>query len=157
SPSRRDSLFEKGPGAYVILQNPDLTGKDGSIIRSLHLVFILHARLDDLDWKKLQGSKSGSEGGSDLRVETEEVSHRDIEARGGTLSKADAVCPSEWSSHSIVTMYKRLHVETTDRGFATRSAGSVVIASRTDPRFSSKGPAQNVWWPFSFDVQGKRT
>ena len=51
----------------------------------------------------------------------------------------------EWYSHATGDLLDRIHVESTDHVRGTKSAGSWVFASRTDPRFDEDKQYPNQW------------
>jgi hypothetical protein len=138
-----DELLRNSVTAPVVVRLRDEKAADGTLIRIADVGFAVHATLDEIDPARLTGRGDDSkpvEAGN-MRFTNRFLGDDEL-ARCG-IRKADPKL--EWYSHSKADLLDRIRVETTSRGRGTRSEGSWIIASRTDPRFDRDADAPNRW------------
>jgi hypothetical protein len=117
----------------------------GSIIRVVDLWFVVYGDLAQVD-PALEAARSDNKSVevANLRFET-----RLLDAQALRPSKVDppAHLPGadEWFAHIHGRLLDRIEFGVTNRVVASRSAESMVIASRTDPSFGTDGPLGNEW------------
>lgn len=135
-----DDLLRDSVTAPFVLKLRDDTA-DGVTTRSGDLYFALHVGLDAIDPARLDASAdSGPVEAGNMRFETKLL-------RATDLPGLPAPVPGEWYAHSTGRLLDRIAVESTDHATATRSAESLIVASRTDPRFDRHEKYPNRWAP----------
>lgn len=116
---------------------------EGATLRAGDLVFVL--RGVDLDairpGESLRDARPGPVEAANMRFEARVLTPDDLKA---TAAPAPA-SPDEWITHATGRLLDRIVVEVTDRVVASRTADSVVFASRTDPRFGPEARFPNRW------------
>lgn len=115
---------------------------DGATLRSGDLVFVL--RGIDLDAIKLDEAfhraRVGEVSAGNMRFEVRVLSPDDFKDAPPALSSGH-----EWLIHSTGRLLDRIAVESTDRVVASTSADSLLLASRTDPKFGPRTLCPNRW------------
>ena len=135
----RDSIT-----APFILKTRDVKAGD-AIARVADLWFVVHARLEDVDPEKALGqAKDQAVEVGNMRFETRILSEAD------RLGRKIRPLPllegrQEWYTRQVGRLLGRIKVEATDRAVATRSADSLVIASKTDHAFDADARFANRW------------
>ena len=150
SKRRADDLLRNSVTAPFLLKLRDLPAEGGATLRAIDLWFVVHADLDAIDpgavGPGVQGSKPVSAG--NMTFTGGEVAPDDLKARGiepPVESEPGRAFPAEGYAHATADLLGRIEVEATSHVFATATAESIVIASRTDPAFDGPGPAPNFW------------
>jgi hypothetical protein len=141
--SRRaaDEMLADSPSAPHRLKLRDIKA-EGATIRSGDLVFLLRGvDLDaiDVDDSFRQAKAHPVEAGN-MRFEARVLTAQELKAAG-----AEAPEGREWFVHSSGRLLDRIAVESTDRVVASKTADSLVFASRTDPRFGPDATFPNRW------------
>jgi hypothetical protein len=143
SDSAVQELLRNSVTAPQILRVRDVKAADGTSIRVADLWFAVHARLDEIDPAQLGGR--GDDGkpveAGNMRFSGKRLSDDELKQRG--IAREDPKL--EWYSHATGDLLDRIHVESTDHVRGTKSAGSWVFASRTDPRFDDDPQFPNTW------------
>jgi hypothetical protein len=141
----RDSV-----SAPFIFKVHDIAAGDKGIARVADLFFIVRASLDQVD--PSNADTSALEGktveAGNMRFTGARIDPKELAALGIHPAHADSG-KTEWYIHMIGRMLDRIHVEVTDRIVATKSKGSWLIASRTDPRFDAGKAFANRWHAIS--------
>lgn len=135
-----DDLLRDSVTAPFVLKLKD-TAADGATIRSGELYFVLHIPLDAVDPTKLNPSAdAGPVEAANMRFESRILGPDDLKARG-----LGEVAPGEWYVHSQSRLLDRIAAESTDHATSSRSAESLIVASRADPKFDDDAPLANRW------------
>jgi hypothetical protein len=133
-------LLRDSVTAPQVLRLRDVKAEDATL-RAGDLTFVLRADLDAIHpeeaFAKFRGQ--ATEAGN-MRVEANVLSAED---RKGT--PAAVLAKDEWFTRANARLLDRIAFESTDRVTASRSADSLVIASRTDPRFGPDSRWPNRW------------
>ena len=125
------------------------TGKieaSGASLATVDLWFSVRGEIDQIDPAKAaeEAKTSKAVEAGNMKFETRPISAEELAAR-----KLEAVAKGgpafESYSHSEGLLLDRVFMESTARLFATRSAGSLVIASRTAPAFDDDPEFPNRW------------
>ncbi|HEV3166247.1 MAG TPA: hypothetical protein VGZ22_19635 [Isosphaeraceae bacterium] len=154
-----EDLLRNSVTAPQILRLHDEGGKDAAIVRSGSLWFVVYADFDRLDpeatLKRVENQ--GPVEAGNMRFESRFLSEDELKTRGVTLAHAGDG-QREWYTRLRGRLLDRIGFEATSRAFATQSAESVVVASRT-VAFDRDDKAANQWWPIEHrdgaEVQGK--
>ena len=129
--------------APFILRPPqDRKSAAGDTLRGVDLWFIVHADLDAIDPARLGEEKGPVEAGN-MRFEGKVLPAEALKARKVAVAPKD-----EWYAHLSGVLLDRIRVEVTDRVVATRTAGSLVVASRTAEGFDhdrGENDLPNYW------------
>jgi hypothetical protein len=143
-----EDLIRDSVNAPFILKVRDEKTKDGDTIRMADLVFVVHATLDEIDPAEgaLESAKSPTEA-ANMRVETTLLSATDL----APLKIPAPEAGREWYARMSSRLLDRIKVEATNHLVVSRSADSLVVASRTDPRFGEATTRPNAWSPLSRD------
>jgi hypothetical protein len=131
--------------APFILKTRDVKAGDATI-RVVDLWFVVHARLDEIDPDQAlrQAGDQAVEAGN-MRFETKILPENDL--RQKKLEPLEG--RQEWFTHLSGRLLDRIKVEATDRAVSTRTADSLVVATRTDPAFDTDPRFPNHWAPLS--------
>ena len=134
-----DELLRNSVTSPFILKLRDVeTGS--SIVRVADLYFVIHADFSLLKTDevfRIQASPPVEVG--NMRFETRLLSPEELAARAIPASD------KTWYVHSGNRMLDRIQVESTDKVVASKSAESLVVTSRTDPRFDQDEAVPNRW------------
>jgi hypothetical protein len=120
----------------------------GYVVRQGDLWFALRADFDAIDPDQLRlktRDQKPVEAGN-MRFESRILEAADLKPLGIEAPKQEGF-PREWYLHLTGRLLDRIHVEQTERGVATRSQDSWVVAARADPRFDREPKLANRWWP----------
>jgi len=130
SAEKLKELVKDSVTAPFILRPPqDRKTPGGDTIRGVDLWFIIHADLDAIDPARL-GEQPGPVEAGNMRFEGRTLPADALKAR-----KVEAAPKDEWYAHLSGLLLDRIQVEVTDRVVASRTAGSLVVASRTADAF----------------------
>lgn len=137
-----EALLRDSVTAPFVLKVRDEATKAGDTIRLADLVFAVHADLDAIDPARAARESAGKAAEvANMKVETALLPPE-------ALAAADippAVADREWYAHLKARMLDRVRAESTDHVLVTRAKDSLVVASRTDPRFGRPGAFPNAW------------
>lgn len=119
------------------------------LVRQGDVWFAVHADFEtiDPDALGLKPSDSRPVEAGNMRFTSRILEGRDLASRGIEPPRAEGL-PRLWYVHLTGRLLDRIHVEETEQVAATRSDGSWVFASRTDPRFGGDDvpePNRNQW------------
>ena len=125
---------------------------EGAVVRSGDLYFVLRGvDLDALDLTSaLKAARSEAFEVANMRFQVQLLTADD--AKGASRPPAEG---REWLTHSRGRILDRLVVESTDRLAASRSADSLILASRRDPDFGAEGPFPNRWATLTLKAGGE--
>jgi hypothetical protein len=120
---------------------------DLGVIRAADLWFVVRAGLDDIKPETASGGEGEGKSveAANMRFSARRLDEADLAGRG--IKTGGGQKEREWYVHMTGRLLDRIHVEATDRVTATRSDGSWVVVSRTDPRFDRDKTAPNLWYP----------
>lgn len=115
---------------------------EGAVIRSGDLYLVLRgANLDAIDPADAIGRFKGEPvEAANMRFEVHVLAPEEA-----AKAPAPPAAGSEWLSHAKGRLLDRILLEATDRLAASRSADSLILASKTDPGFTAEGPFPNRW------------
>jgi hypothetical protein len=133
-------LLRDSVTAPQVLRLHDVKAEDVTL-RAGDLTFVLRSDLDAIQpeeaFAKFRGQ--ATEAGN-MRVEARILSAEDLKG-----TPAADLAKDEWFTRANARLLDRITFESTDHVTASRSADSLVIASRTDPRFGPGSRWPNVW------------
>jgi hypothetical protein len=138
----RDSVT--APEVVRIPSEPP-SSQNTDLVRQAAVWFVVYADISALDPEgaaKRAGRGEPVEAGN-MKFQSVLLKPSDLKAQG--LHEPDP--KQEWYAHVTGSLLYRIHVEATDQTFATKSADSVVVASRTAREFDRDQELPNVWWP----------
>jgi hypothetical protein len=150
SDAKAEDLLRDSITAPFVLKIRDLPAGGQAIVRAADLWFVVHADLDAIDPDEVSRGLSKGEPveAGNMRFTPATVGVRDLKARGiEPPGSAGDKFPRAWYVHLTGRLLDRIGVEATDRVVTTRSAESLVVASRTAEEFRAEGPDPNRWWP----------
>jgi hypothetical protein len=138
-------LLRDSVTAPFILKVLDARAEDGTV-RRVDLWFVVRGDLEGIDPMGVASQASGrSVGAGNMEFRGRLLTSEELKPRGrSTLSGRDL---SRWYVHVDGQLLDRIEVETTSEVMASRTAESLVIASRTDRAFDAPGPLANHWRP----------
>jgi hypothetical protein len=104
---------------------------------------VIHGELKQLNPSNLGARKEQGKPVEyeDFKFLSTEIGDDELKTRGIERKHPDL----EWYTHLAGDMYRRIHIEATDRVQASRSEHSWVFATRTDPRFDADSRNPNHW------------
>jgi hypothetical protein len=140
-----DELLRNSVTAPQVVKVRDEPAHGSNLLRAADAWFVVHADLRSIDPEKAArapGKTEPVEVGN-MRFSTALLEPADIKAAGLPDSKPG----QEWFVHSESRLLDRIHVESTDQAFLTRSEESVVVATRTSRAFDRNERFGNRWWP----------
>ena len=141
-------LLRDSVTAPFVLKVRDEATKDGDPIRLAHLVFTVHADLAAIDPADAARQTDGKATEvANMKIATALLKPEALQA----LNIPQADPNRDWFAHLSARLLDRIQLESTDHVVVTRTDDSLVIASRTDPRFGFDGPSGNSWTPLSRD------
>jgi hypothetical protein len=142
-----EDLLRDSPSApHVLKVRPEQKARDGTLIRGADLWFVIRADLDKIDPNEaLRQARAGQpvEAGN-MRFETRVLTSDELKARCIDLAQ-DSDSEREWYTHSTGRLLDRIEAEATSRSWASRSANSMVVASRTVAAFDDDRQFPNRW------------
>ncbi len=123
------------------------------VVRTVDLWFVVYADLRQFDAAsqvaRLDG-RSAESGG--IKYECHVLKDPDVRAAGITVGP-EAAGEKTWFTQILAELPNQIKLEVTERGVATQTTESVVIATRTDPAFS-KGKHPSNFWRKGSDGEG---
>ncbi|WZO96126.1 hypothetical protein EP7_003108 [Isosphaeraceae bacterium EP7] len=143
-----EDLLRDSVNAPFVLKVRDEKTPAGDTIRQADLVFVVHAPLDVIEPAETarQAAKAPAEA-ANMRVETMLLGSGDLNA----LKIPPPEEGREWYARMTARLLDRIQVTATDHVVVSRSADSLVMASRTDPRFGQKTATPNAWTTLARD------
>jgi hypothetical protein len=141
-----DEFLRDSVSARFVFKTRDLPTA-GGLIRQADLWFVVRADLDAIDPDKAVEGGDGKEvEAGNMKFQARTIGPGELGKRGIKRPEQEAPVHESYV-HLTGRLLDRVHVEATDRVTATRTEGSWVIASRTDPKFDSDPTLPNRWWP----------
>lgn len=138
-------LLRDSVTAPFILKVHDARRDDG-IVRLIDIWFVVRGNLDEIDPRAIAAQASGqSVGAGNMEFKNRLLTAEELKARG--RSPLDGRDLSRWFAHVEGRLLDRIEVTATSEAVSSRTADSLVIASRTDPGFNAPGPLANRWKP----------
>ncbi|HWE40621.1 MAG TPA: hypothetical protein VG406_29010 [Isosphaeraceae bacterium] len=160
SAAKANELLRDSVTAPMVLKVRDIRGDgdSGTIVRAADLWFVVHADLATIDLDRLAGLSARAEPVEvgNMRFESKTLTADQVKAQGIEPMKAGDAA-REWFVHVAAILLDRVQVEATDRVMATKSADSIVVASRTAPEFKPDGPFPTRWRKLFRNRDGKNT
>jgi hypothetical protein len=143
-----EDLLRNSVTAPQILKVRDESAPDDTIVREADLWFVVYADVESIHplESARQADKEGPTEAGNMKFETHLLSAEDLKARSIEATN-EGNSRQEWYGHLTGLLLDRIHVEATTRVFASRSADSLVVASRTASAFTSDERFPNRWWP----------
>jgi hypothetical protein len=161
SASKANELLRDSVTAPMLLKVRDIRGEGDSstIVRAADLWFVVHADLASIDLDRLAGLTARAEPveAGNMRFESKTLTADQVKARGIEPAKSGDDAAREWFVHVSAILLDRIQADATDRVTATKSADSIVVASRTAPQFKPDGPFPNRWRKLFRNRDGKNT
>lgn len=148
SDQRLEELVRKSVTAPYIIKVHDVAAGDDTI-RVVDLWFVVYGDIDEVDPGKEAAKTDEKEvEAGNMALRTRLLKPEDLRAAGITPpSKSAGPVPETWYTHIQGRLLDRIAFESTNQVVASRTEGSIVVASRTDPRFDGPGPFSNGWRP----------
>ncbi len=143
SPSAGDELLRDSVSAPFILKLRDEKLAD-STLRIADLWFVVYADLDAIDPAESARQTSKPTEAANMRLEPKLLSRDQVQSRKLPFEEPNRA-RNEWYAHLNARLLDRIAVDSTDHVIVTRSADSLVIASRTDPAFNGDREFPNRW------------
>jgi hypothetical protein len=139
-----DELFRNSVSAPFIIKVHDQKTPE-TTIRAADLWFVVHADLKEVDPAQEAARTDQKEvEAANMWFQTRLLKAEDLRA-AGIPPPAGEPTANTWFGHLHARLLDRIDFEVTNRVQASRSAGSMVIASRTDPAFSKAAANANFW------------
>ncbi len=154
SAAKADDLLTKSVTAPFVVRVRDVETKGPTLVRAADLWFVIYADLDAIDLTDAAGppgKRGGTEAGH-MRFDARRLTAEELKARD-----LDPAAEGEWYAHLTGRLLDRITFDVTDRVVATRSPGSIVVASRTAPAFDEDGPLANRWRKLFKNAAGQPT
>ncbi len=152
-----EALLRNSVTAPFLLRPGDQRG-DEATLRTGALYFVLHLDFDSIDLEELSGKTEETEStfgpveAGNMRFEGRLLDPADflenLDSNSNSNSNSDSDSDAnlqEWFIHTKGRLLDRIIVESTDRLTASRSEHSIVVASKTDPRFDNDDQWPNRW------------
>jgi hypothetical protein len=139
-----DDMFRSSITAPYIIKPRDIK-TTGGIIRALDLWFVVYADPDKVDpaQEAARSDQKEIEVGN-MWFQTRLLKPEDLRA-AGIEPAAAGTDQKTWYAHVHARLLDRIDFEATNQVTASRTAGSIVVASRTDSAFAKEGPNRNGW------------
>ncbi len=135
---QRDSVT-----APYILKVHDVKTNSG-VMRLVDLWFVVRASLEDIEPMKIAAQASGrTVGAGNMEFRDRLLTAEELKPRGRSAVSGREL--SRWYSHVEGKLLDRIEVAATSEVVASRTADSLIIASRTDRAFDAPGPFANRW------------
>jgi hypothetical protein len=146
SEEQLNEMLDNSPRAPNIFRKDEIQAKaDSPVIRIVDLWFIVYADLKQFDAAsqvaRIDGRKVES---GDIKYECHLLKDADVRAAGITLGPEPAG-QKTWFTQDLGELPNKVMFEVTQRGVATQTPESVVIATRTDPAFAKGKRPSNFW------------
>jgi hypothetical protein len=139
-----DDLLRDSVTAPFIIRVHDVKA-DSATVRAADLWFVVYGELEQIDPQK-EASRAEQK---DVEVANMWFQTRMLKpdnlAKAGIKTSAAGAGQNDWYVHVHAKLLDRIEFEVTNHVVASKSAGSIVIASRTDPLFDRAGPLANAW------------
>lgn len=136
-------LLRDSVTAPFILRVHDSKAKDGTI-RMVDLWFVVRGNLDELDPMEIATRASGrSVGAGNMEFQQRLLTVEELRTHGRSPLSGREL--SRWFAHVDGRLLDRIEIGATSEVVASRTAESLVIASRTDRGFDGAGPFANRW------------
>lgn len=143
SEQARADLLRDSVTAPFVLKVRDGKVEDGTV-RMVDLWFVVRGNLDDLDPMEIAVRASGQNvGAGNMEFHQKLLTAEELKPRGRSPLGGRAL--SRWFAHVEGRLLGRIEVSATSEVVASRTAESLVIASRTDRGFDAAGPFANRW------------
>ena len=140
-------LLRDSVTAPFILKVHDVKANDGTV-RRVDLWFVVRGNLEEIDPMGIAARTSGRKAGAgNMEFEERVLTPEELKSRGRTTLAGREL--SRWFAHVDGRLLDRIEVGATSEAVASRTAESLVIASRTDRGFDAPGPLANRWKPLS--------
>ncbi len=154
SEEQLNEMLDNSPRAPNIFRKDEIQAKaDSPVIRVADLWFVVYADLKQFDAAsqvaRIDGRKVES---GDIKYECHLLKDADVRAVGITLGPEPAG-QKTWFTQVLGELPNKVKFEVTERGVATQTLESVVIATRTDPAFA-KAKRPSNFWRMARDGQG---
>jgi hypothetical protein len=154
SEEQLEAMMDNSLRAPNIFNKDDAEAKDDApLVRTVELWFIVYADLKQFDAAsqiaRLDGRTAES---GQIKYECHVLKDPDIRAAGITLWP-DTAGQKTWFTQILADLPNQVKLEVIERGVATQTPQSVVIATRTDPAFA-KGKRPSNFWRKSGDSDG---
>lgn len=142
SGSKADDMLSKSVTAPFVVKVRDVTTKGPTLVRAADLWFVVYADLDAIDPAEVSGKAAKPEAteAGNMRFEARRLSADELKARD-----LDPPPDGEWYARLAGRLLDRITFEVTDRVVVTKSANSIVVASRASEAFDEDGPGANRW------------
>lgn len=146
SEEQLEALMDDSPRAPNIFNKDDAEAQDNApLVRTVDLWFIIYADLKQFDAAsqiaRLDGRSAES---GQIKYECHVLKDPDIRAAGITLG-LETAGQKTWFTRILAELPNHVELEVTERGVATQTPESVVIATRTDPAFAKGKRPSNFW------------
>jgi hypothetical protein len=139
-----DDLLRDSVTAPFIIRVHDVKAA-GATVRAADLWFVIYGELDQIDpIKEASRADQKAVEVANMWFQTRMLKPDDL-AKAGKKTAASGAGQNDWSIHVHAKLLDRIEFEVTNHVVASKSAGSMVIASRTDPSFDKAGPFTNTW------------
>lgn len=146
SDQRLDEMLRKSVTAPYIIKVHDQKAGDETI-RMVDLWFVVYADIAEVDPAREAAKTDDKEvEAGNMAMRTRMLKPEDLQAAGITPPPAPSGSgPETWYAHISGRLLDRVAFDVTNQVVATRTADSIVVASRTDPAFDRPGPWANGW------------
>jgi len=146
SEEQLEVMMDNSLRAPNIFNQDEIEAKNNApVVRTAELWFIIYADLKQFDAAsqvaRLDGRKAES---GQIKYECRVLKDADVRATGITLGP-EAPGQKIWFTQIRGELPNNVTFEVTERGVATQTAESVVIATRTDPAFAKGRRPSNFW------------
>lgn len=136
-----EEMLQPSLSAPHKLSTNDVKARDATI-RTADLTFVLRGiELNDIKpdeaFRQFRGESIEA---ANMKVKVQLLTADEVK-EATTIAAAG----NEWLAHSTGRLLDRISVESTDRIVATRTADSLIFATRTDPAFGPKTSFPNRW------------
>jgi hypothetical protein len=146
SEEQLEAMMDNSPRAPNIFNRDETEANENApVVRTTELWFVVYADLTRFDAASQVARIDGKSAESgQIKYECRVLKDADIGAAGITLGPQSAG-QSTWFTLIHGELPNNVKFEVTDRGVATQTAESVVIATRTDPAFAKGKRPSNFW------------
>jgi hypothetical protein len=145
SSGRAEDLVRDSVSAPIVLKLEDQEGKNGDVVRVMHLWFAIRADFEKLDPEQFAPGEAEPVEAANMRFGGKAVPDEVLKARGVGRSGNEKGGAKVWFVHSVGDLLDRIHVEKTSRVEAARSDESLVVAAGPAEKFGVEGPAASFW------------
>lgn len=145
SSARAEDLLRDSVSAPFVLKLEDQEGKNGDVVRVMHLWFAVRADFEKLDPEQFAPGEAEPVEAANMRFGGKVVPDEEVRARGIEPPKKGKGGAKVWFVHSTGDLLDRIHVEKTTRVEATRSDESLVVVARPAEKIGAEGPAASFW------------